>query len=270
MRTAPRWRIRAEVIREPHLQALTVEIWILVLAISFAAGFVKGVVGFAMPMLMISGLGSLLAPEAALAALIVPTLVTNVWQGVRGGIAAARASAKAHWRYLLVVAVMISLSAQLVTVMPDWSLFLVLGVPVVLFSLAQLAGWRLRIVERTRRMAEVVIAAFAGLIGGLSGVWGPPTVIYLTALETPKAEHVRVQGVVYALGSVVLLVAHMRSGVFNSGTAPLSFILLVPALAGVALGFRVQDRMDQQLFRKATLVVLIVAGLNLVRRGLLG
>ena len=44
--------------------------------------------------------------------------------------------------------------------------------------------------------------------------------------------------------------------------------MLVPALLGNAIGFRLQDRIDQALFRRLTLVVLIVAGLNLVRRGL--
>jgi len=36
------------------------------------------------------------------------------------------------------------------------------------------------------------------------------------------------------------------------------------------VGFRVQDRLDQQVFRRVVLSVLIVAGLNLVRRGLFG
>ena len=39
-------------------------------------------------------------------------------------------------------------------------------------------------------------------------------------------------------------------------------------MAGLFLGFKVQDRMDQALFRKATLAVLVIAGLNLIRRGL--
>jgi len=44
--------------------------------------------------------------------------------------------------------------------------------------------------------------------------------------------------------------------------------MLVPALAGMWLGYRVQDRLDQKKFRKATLFVLLLAGLNLVRRGM--
>jgi uncharacterized membrane protein YfcA len=114
------------------------------------------------------------------------------------------------------------------------------------------------------------MGALAGVFGGISGVWGPPTVALLTALETPKQEQVRVQGVVFGLGAVILMLAHLASGVFNAQTAPLSALLVVPSLVGMALGFVVQDRIDQSLFRRLTLLVLLVAGLNLVRRGLLG
>ncbi|MEZ5869796.1 MAG: hypothetical protein R3D46_15805 [Defluviimonas denitrificans] len=54
-------------------------------AITLFAGTVKGAVGFAMPMIMISGLASILPADQALAALIVPTLVTNLAQSFRQG-----------------------------------------------------------------------------------------------------------------------------------------------------------------------------------------
>ena len=54
-----------------------------VVGVALFAGLVKGVVGFAMPTILISGLTFVLAPEQALAALIVPTLVTNGWQALR-------------------------------------------------------------------------------------------------------------------------------------------------------------------------------------------
>ena len=43
--------------------------------------------------------------------------------------------------------------------------------------------------------------------------------------------------------------------------------LVVPALIGMVIGQRVQDRIDQAAFRRLTLVVLCVAGANLIRRG---
>lgn len=234
------------------------------------AGFVKGAVGFALPMIMISGLGSVLAPELALAALIVPTVTANVWQAFRDGLRAAWASVRRFWLYTAITLVFIAGSAQLVRLIPDWAFFLALGVPVTLFAVAQLVGWRLILAPGQRRRAEVIIASVAGFIGGLSGVWGPPTVAYLTAIDTPKAEQMRVQGVIYGAGAVVLLLSHLKSGVLNAQTLPLSFAMLVPCLIGMGLGLWAHDRMDQARFRKLTLAVLVVAGLNLIRRGLMG
>lgn len=249
---------------------LSLNLFAAAAALAFFAGLVKGVTGFAMPMIMISGLGSFLPPETALAALILPTLVTNVWQAVRQGMSAAVASARKHWRYLAIAMSCLVVSAQFVTILPSSVLFLILGVPVATFALLQLLGWRPQIAPSQHRKAELGIGAFAGSIGGLSGVWGPPTVLYLTALNVPKIEHVRVQGVVYSTGAVMLALAHLKSGVLNASGFTLSAALILPAVLGLVGGFVVQDRLDQDKFRWAILIVLAVAGLNLIRRGLFG
>ncbi|MEM8664324.1 MAG: TSUP family transporter, partial [Pseudomonadota bacterium] len=125
------------------LPELSLISWVAIVAITLMAGFVKGSVGFAMPMIMISGLGSVLDPKLALAALILPTLVSNTLQALRGGLTSAIASARVHWRYIVIVLVMIALSSQLVNVLPTSTLFLVIGLPVVFFAALQLAGLRL-------------------------------------------------------------------------------------------------------------------------------
>lgn len=240
------------------------------LLVGFLAGVVKGMVGFAMPMIMISGMGSFVAPELALAGLILPTLATNGWQALRQGPRAAVSSARKFRTFLAVGFVALIVSAQMVRVIPADVMLLMIGVPIVIFAVTQLMGRQLVLGANPSRWIEVAIATFAGFIGGFSGVWGPPTVAYLTALGTPKQEHVRVQGVIYGLGAVALLGAHVVSGVVRAETIPFAIALLPPALAGMAVGFAVQDRIDQAAFRKATLVVLLVAGGNLVRRGLMG
>ena len=264
-----RWAPRPSDQRRIPMPDLAPQLWAAILAVTLLGGFVKGTVGFAMPMVMISGIGSFFPPETALAALILPTLATNVLQSLRNGLGAAVASARLHWRYIAIVMVMIALSAQLVNLFSDRAMFLFIGIPVVAFACLQLSGLRFSIPPSRRIPAEIAIGSFAGFTGGISGVWGPPTVIYLTALETMKVEQLRVQGIVYGLGAVVLTFAHLRSGVLNAETAPLSAALLVPAVIGIAIGFRVADRLDQARFRKATLLVLVIAGLNLVRRGLM-
>lgn len=242
-------------------------LWAIIIAIVLFAGVVKGAVGFAMPMIMVSGLGSFLSPEAAVAALIIPTVVTNLWQAGRGGFGNAWAATRSHRLYFAIVLTMIALSAQIVLLLPDGVMFLLIGVPITLFAVSQLVGWRLRIAPAMRKTAEVGVALVAGFVGGIAGTWGPFTVLYLTALDTPKRESVQVQGVLYGIAALVLLAAHVRSGVFTADRAWFSLLLCVPAGLGMLAGFRLHDRMDQDRFRHITLVVLTIAGLNLIRRG---
>lgn len=241
----------------------------LALAVATFAGVVKGLVGFAMPMILISGLSLILAPEVALAGLILPTLVANAMQALAQGWREAAKSVHRFRLFLIVGGVVLVGSAQLVGVVPQHVLLLGIGVPVTLFAVMQLVGVQFRLAQRSPRI-EAGVAAFAGFIGGFSGVWGPPTVAYLTALNTPKADSMRVQGVIYGLGAVILAGAHLGSGVLNAQTAPFSASLILPAMLGMWIGGRLQRRVDQALFRRLTLIVLVVAGLNLIRRGVLG
>jgi len=238
--------------------------------LTLMAGFVKGAVGFAMPLIMISGLSLFLDPLTAIAGIILPIVMSNLLQSMRYGWTEVRAAFREYWRYILIVCAVIVVVAQFVTRVPAQTFYLILGVPVVVLALVQLVGIRFRIPPGRRRLAEWVVGLVAGALGGLTGTWGPPTVLYLIALETPKAKQMLVQGVVYGLGSVSLLLGHLQSGVLNLTTLPFSAALLVPAYIGMQIGFRMSDRLDPEVFRKATLVVLIVAGLSLVRRGLVG
>ena len=252
------------------LAVLPVSLILFACAVTLLGGFVKGAVGFAMPLIMISGMGILIDPQIVVAGIILPILVSNGWQVARSGLGPARAALVEHWRYVVIVCAMILISAQFLTVIPADAMFVILGVPVVGLCLVQLLGWQPTIPDRWRRPFEWGAGLAAGTLGGLAGTWGPPTVLYLLALRTPRAKQMAVQGVIYGLGSVMLFLGHLKSGVLNSHTWQLSALLVVPAVIGMWAGFRLGDRFDQALFRKVTLLVLIVAGLNLVRRGLTG
>ncbi|MCB1365084.1 MAG: sulfite exporter TauE/SafE family protein [Rhodobacteraceae bacterium] len=242
---------------------------LLACAIALLGGLIKGMVGFALPMILISGLGMFLPPDVALAGLILPTLAANGLQALRQGPAAAWESVRRFRVFLGAGLVLLLISAQMVRVIPPGLLLMLIGVPITVFCLTQLTGLRLSLSAQSVRI-EIVAGALAGFIGGLSGVWGPPTVAYLTALDTPKAEQVRVQGVIYGVGAVAMTGAHLGSGVLRAETLPFSALLILPGLLGMWAGGAVHDRIDQTTFRRATLVVLLIAGLNLIRRGVTG
>lgn len=237
--------------------------------VAMFAGFVKGMVGFAMPMIMISGLSSFMSPELALAGLVIPTLVTNISQALRQGFGAAAATASTYRRFLIAMVLGIVVSAQAIHLLPVPVLFLALGVPITGYALSQLAGKSLALRLEHRRGAEWTLGAIGGIYGGFSGVWGPPMLVYLMSTHTPKAETVRALGVAFLIGAVVLMLAHMQTGVLDAGTLAFSAAMTVPAQIGMQAGYWAQDRLDQGRFRWWAQVVLVVMGLNLIRRALM-
>jgi len=240
------------------------------MAITLFAGLVKGAVGFAMPMIMMGAFSSFLPPEVALAGLILPTFVTNLSQAFRQGLQPALDTAQTYWRMLVATVVFIVISAAFVRVIPHTVFLLILGVPITTFAVAQLAGVPMAFKLQHRRRAEWVLGAIGGIYGGLSGIWGPPLLVYLLSIGADKRETVRVQGVVFLIGAFVLLLAHLQSGVITLETGAFSVALTFPAQLGQMAGTWVQDRLDQRRFRRWTQVLLVLTGLNLARLALLG
>ncbi len=236
------------------------------MAITLCAGFVKGAVGFAMPMIMISAFSSFLPPEVALSGLILPTLVSNLSQALRQGVVPAWDTAKTYHRFLIATLVFIVISAQFVRIIPQDLFLLLLGLPITLFAALQLAGQNLALRLEHRDRAEWVLGAIGGLYGGVSGVWGPPLLVYLLSIGVGKVETIRVQGVVFLLGATVLFGAHLQSGLLTPANTAFSAVLVVPALVGQSLGLVLQDRLDQARFRRWTQVLLALTGLNLMRQ----
>ena len=240
----------------------------LALLVAMLAGVVKGAVGFGMPLVIVSGLGTFLDPKIAVAGIIAPIVVSNVLQTFRTGIAPAIDGIKHFWRYVLVVCIAIFLAAQIVPSIPSKAFYFVLGVPVLILSVIQLMGLKLVIPAKHRGWGEWAAGLVSGTLGGLTGTWGPTPALYLLAIDTPKMKQVVVQGIIFGTGSVTILFAHLRSGILNEETIPFTLALLPVSLMGMWIGFRIQDRLDQDRFRQMTLIILVVAGLNLLRKGL--
>lgn len=240
-------------------------------AIMLLGGFVKGAVGFALPMIGIGGIGSFMPAQETVAILLLPTLFSNFWQTLRQGIGAAALTLRLFWKLNLLLGLTIGLAAQFVPWIPSAALFIFLGGLVSLAAGLQLVGWRPRApaAAKPRKILEIVTGLVAGICGGLSGVWGPPVMFFLISLETEKTLQIRSLGLAFLVGSAILIPAHVTSGILDGVTLPFSLAMCLPVAVGMWAGLRYQDRMDQALFRKIALAVLCIAGLNLLRRGLM-
>jgi uncharacterized membrane protein YfcA len=247
---------------------LPVGAFVAAMVITLFAGFVKGAVGFAMPMILVSAFAVFLPKELALAGLILPTLFTNLSQAFRQGVGPAVDTARTYRRFLIATVVFIAVSAPFADAIPQAIYLLMLGVPISIFAALQLAGRSLAIPVRNRAAAEWGLGVIGGLYGGVSGIWGPPLLVLLLSTGADKLQIIRAQGVVFLIGAMALLVSHLGTGLANAETLGFSAALSVPALAGLYAGYWVQDRLDQERFRRWTQGLLVLTGLNMVRLAL--
>src|SRR6056297_1904499 len=148
------------------VQIATPSAWMIMLCIAFFSGIVKGVVGFSMPMVMVSGLGSVVSAEMAIAGMILPALVSNLWQALRQGPKAAWDAIRRFRVFLLAGVAVLLVAAQLVAVLPHHIALLIIGVPITVFAISSLLGKPLRLPSNPSTLTEAIIGGVTGFFGG--------------------------------------------------------------------------------------------------------
>jgi uncharacterized membrane protein YfcA len=238
---------------------------LLTLAIFLMAGLVKGIVGLGLPVIALGLLTLVVTPAQAVALLVVPSFVTNIWQLAVGP----------HLMRLLVRLWSLLLSAFLATVAGMWSGLLTpdsrhaitaLGGVLVLYGVLGLTRLRPSVSPRHERWLAPLIGIATGFISAATGVFSVPSVPYLEALGLRRDELVQALGLFFTVSTLAITIGLLHLGTFKPSIAGVSLAALVPAVAGMALGQFVRLRIHPDRFRVWFLLGLIALGAHLALR----
>jgi len=232
------------------------------------AGFVKGVIGMGLPTIAMGLLSVAMPPAQAAALLIVPSLVTNVWQIVGPGCGALL---RRLATMLGGVCLGIAAGAGWLTGQGSGSTRVIaaLGVALVAYAVLGLMKVRLQVNPRHERWLSPLVGLATGLVTAATGVFVIPAVPYLNALGLDKEGLVRALGISFLVSTIALAVSLRSGGAFELGNAMGSLLALLPALAGMALGQLVRLRVQPELFKKIFFSGLLALGSYLVLRSVL-
>lgn len=237
---------------------------LLALAITIG-GIVKGITGIGLPIVTMAIALNFLPAHTVLAVLCIPIIVTNLWQTARMG--AFMEPLRRFWLMILVFMAALAASAQLVTGFSPETLFGLLGTTVVLFTLSQFFRPPTKPLSPLGEKIGGLTASLAGgFLGGLTTIWGPPMVMYFLMLKLDKDTFVRAVGLIWFIGAIPLSLAYWQNGLLNEKTLPISVAICLPGVLGTWIGERIRARINQEVFRKALLVMLFIIGCNLIRR----
>ena len=239
---------------------------ILVTLTFLLAGFVKGVIGLGLPTVAVGLLGLVMPPAEAAALLVVPSMVTNLWQlfaGPRFG-----ALVRRLWPMLVTICLGTWAGAGLLTGGAAGRATAALGAALVLYALLGLSRLQLQVPPRWERPLAPVIGATTGLVTAATGVFALPAVPFIQALGLDREDLIQALGLSFTVSTLALAAGLAHDGAFGGATLGQSALAVIPALAGMGIGQWVRGRVRPALFRTWFFIGLAVLGADLAFRAL--
>ena len=242
---------------------------VFIAAVFALGGFVKGVIGLGLPTITMGMLGLSLPPAQAAALLVVPSLLTNVWQVAGSGMTALVRRLLPMLAGLCAgVAIGAGWLASASAHGSGWVAG-ALGAALVAYALLGLVRWRPHVAPRHEPWLGPLAGVATGLVTAATGVFVVPAVPYLQALGLARDELVRALGIAFLVATVALGVALGSHGALPFAMAGASVLAVVPALAGMACGQVLRRRVAPEPFRRLFLSGLLALGGYLLARGVL-
>lgn len=234
-------------------------------AILLLAGLVKGVIGFGLPSIAMGLLSLMMPPVQAAALLLVPNIVTNIWQGFSGP---ALRPLLQRMMPLLVGTWAGIAGTEMVSGGQNFPFAVqLLGLTLVLYALLGLFSIRFALTPVQERPAGWIAGLATGAMTALTGVYVIPSGPYLQAIGLEKNELVQALGLSFLSASVGLGVALWARGVVAPAVVGVSALALLPALAAMLLGQKLRGMMPDQLFRRLFFTGLLLLGGWLALKG---
>ncbi len=231
------------------------------------AGFVKGVIGLGLPTVSIGLLGLLMTPAQAAAVLVVPSLVTNIWQAAVGG--GLLALARRLWPLLAGICIGTALGVVVLPHDDNGRATVWLGLALVVYAALGLVKVEFFVPRHAETWLGLLMGAATGAITVATGIFVMPGTPYIQSMEFDRDRRVQALGLSFTVSTITLAAALAYTGQVQTSLAWPSIVALAAALAGMGLGQLTRGKIKAETFRLCFFVGLMLLGLHLALRGLL-
>jgi uncharacterized membrane protein YfcA len=238
---------------------------ILVFCSFCIAGMVKGVIGLGLPTVSIALLSVAMAPPQAAALIIIPSMVTNVWQLSAGG--RFLYLMRRLWSMLAGIGIGTWLAGLWLAGQETAWAGHALGAALIIYAAVGLSAVRLSVPLGTQTWAGPVVGATTGAISSVTGVFVIPAVPYLQALGLERNELVQAMGLAFTASTIALAGDLIHGGQLGGKEAWASLLALAPALIGMVAGQWLRQRVSPPTFRRCFFIGIAALGVHLLVAG---
>ena len=234
---------------------------ILIAAAFLLAGFVKGVTGLGLPTVAMGLLAVTMQPSRALAIVIVPAIVTNIWQTFVGPY--LRDIIRRLWPLMAGTVAGIWLNAGMLTGPYARYASVVLGVLLVIYAIVGLSKFSFSVARTDEKWIGGIVGLITGVVSAATGVQVIPSMPFMQAVGMEKDELVQALGVFFTVATLALAFNLTSAGLLSAATALPGAVAMAGAFTGMFIGQAVRSRMRPEAFRRWFLIAMIFLGLYL-------
>lgn len=228
------------------------------------AGFVKGAIGLGLPTVAMGLLALVMTPAQAAALLVVPSFLTNVWQALGPELALL---ARRLWPMLAGIGAGTWAGGGLISV-DGTQASAALGAVLALYGVLGLTSVEFTVPVRLEPWLSPLVGLATGLVTAATGVYMIPSVPYLQAIGLEKDRLVQALGLSFTVSTLALAATLVQHGALRVPIAGASLAVLVPALAGMAMGQWLRAGVRPETFRFIFFARALLLGAYLLLRAL--
>jgi uncharacterized membrane protein YfcA len=174
------------------------------------AGFVKGVIGLGLPTVSIGLLGLLMTPAQAAAILVVPSLVTNIWQAAVGG--GLLALARRLWPLLAGICIGTAVGVAFLPRDDNGRATVWLGLALAIYAALGLVNVEFSVPRHAETWLGLLMGAATGAITVATGIFVMPGTPYIQSMEFDHDKLVQALGLSFTVSTITLAAALAYTG----------------------------------------------------------
>jgi uncharacterized membrane protein YfcA len=231
------------------------------------AGTVKGIIGLGLPTISLALLTVAFDLTTAMALLLVPSFVTNLWQAAVGG--NATAILRRLWPFFLLATVCVWLGGVMLTQVDPDLLAALLGLLLVLYASLGVGGMTFTLPRASEAWAAPVFGAVNGVLTGLTGSFVVPGVMFLQSIGLGRDMLVQAMGILFALSTLALGVSLEANDLLTTDHGLMSASGVLPAVIGMVIGQKIRHHLSETMFRRVFFFALLVLGFYIAASALM-
>lgn len=235
----------------------------LTLGALVVGGFLKGITGLGLPLIITPPLVIVFGIQAAVPIVAITAMITNI---------IFISKYRYAWREVLslwpiVVWGLIAIIVGVVTLQyADQNMIaILLSILAISYVVISFLGIEMAVHPSKLKIFGPLMGIVAGFFHGTTGISGPPIVAYLTSIkDLSRAAYFQGMGCIFLIFGMQQILGYTITGLYSKEIIKMGCLTCIPVIISFYLGNYFQHKLDATIFKRITLMLILVSSLNLL------